>query len=137
MLPLNYNVDCLEFIGGSDDQLVAGVSNFAGQFWTGGVALLSTRAQGAPVLQQLVQLRTGVPAIAVLEVADAFTSERPPPCPPLPLSFPLPSHISAPAPAAEQHATPLHVHALPLKSHSSAFPAQAVACSPPAATTAL
>lgn len=80
-LLLHYNVDCLAPCG-SSGQLVAGLSNFIGPCWTGGIALLSAAGEGPAQLQTLVELRAGVPALACLHRVDEFTGAQPP-LPPL------------------------------------------------------
>jgi hypothetical protein len=75
-LALNYNIDCLAPVPGTG-QLLAGLSNFIGPRWTGGLALLAPGTDGGPLLQHLVaDLKTGVPSAACLPVVDEFTGGR-------------------------------------------------------------
>ncbi|KAL4422434.1 hypothetical protein ABPG75_008631 [Micractinium tetrahymenae] len=70
-----YNVDALSAVPGASS-LVAGLSSFIGQEWTGAVAVLGPAADGSLHAQALLPVRAGVPAVACLPHPDEFTGRR-------------------------------------------------------------
>lgn len=74
-LTLQYNIDSIATCSPDGQQLVLGCSNFIGPRWTGALAVVDT-AGDSPRMLQMAELRTGVPAVALLSVTDEFTGTQ-------------------------------------------------------------
>ncbi len=62
---------------GSQDVLVAGLSNFIGQYWTGNLALIAAKDDGGvSLLAASEELQCGLPAVAALPDRDPYTGEK-------------------------------------------------------------